>query len=272
MPPSEAKPLVFQSLTFQGLHPGKYPPSLIYSSCLFPLLYRHAPLSSLSFKNKMPSVETTFPSRQCSIHLSAPEHNIPQRTFCTHSSIFLLPFTLQSLQSGFLSKSPVTTMPNPVDISIFFSSVIPLAFNIASLSLISPSLMLTSLCNAVTSSWLASSLWPLFLHTHYWPLHFYLAVILAYSRTLSSALFSSISIYSPYITFTFLLNTDDSRIICPTLTFCLVKRLASNCWLDLSTWLSDQHLKVNLFKREHSTPNPSHQPTPPQILFLLSIT
>lgn len=208
MLPSEAKLLVFQSLTFQSLHPGKnpHPPYLF-----LPSLCRHVPPSSLSFKNKMASVETTFPSRHCSICLSAPEHNIPQRTFCAHSSIFLLPFTLQSFQSGFLSKSPVTTMlPNPVDISIFFSSVIPLAFNIAGLSLFSPSLMLTSLCNAVTSSQLASSLWPLFLYAHCWPLHFYLAVILAFARTLSSALFSSISIYSPYITFTFLLITNDS--------------------------------------------------------------
>lgn len=52
MLPSEAKPLVFQSLTFQGLHSGKYPPPLfippLYSHCYTDML--HPPLSALKIK------------------------------------------------------------------------------------------------------------------------------------------------------------------------------------------------------------------------------
>lgn len=67
--------------------------------------------------------------------------------------------------------------------------------------------------------------------------------------------------YSPYITFTFLLITDEYQIIAPTLTFCLGKRLILNCWLDLSTSSSDQHLKVNLLKEN---PKPLTLPTQPR--------
>lgn len=145
------------------------------------------------------SPPTTAPS-------PAPGHSSPQRSCSDHTPTPLFLLTLQSPQSG-LSRSPMTAMlPNPADASVLFFGVTPQH----------PWIQLTS------PSWVPRlhTAWaPLRLATlspfpslslHHWLLHLYQALRLANSRALPSALFSSISVFSPYMTF--FLATDDAQI------------------------------------------------------------
>lgn len=202
MLPAEAKAVVFQhfppSLSFR-----KGSPSFLYYQCIPSPLdhsqhHSHA-LPSPVFKNKMPSSEPTFPSSHSST--TAPGHGTPQRTFCNHSPtspvhssvtpVWLLSTVTNDRHVGHFSVLLCVTPSAPLDT--------------ADLSLLGavgpqcPGWAPPSLATLSPFPSLASPLLPD-------------SKIGKLQGPALSPIFSSASIFSPYVTLTFFLITDDAQI------------------------------------------------------------